>query len=202
MTVVVDYGAGNIGSLCNMLRRIGVKAIVSDDAGQIARATKLLLPGVGAFDSAINAIDNRPGLRDALEEAVMSAKVPILGICLGMQLLMERSEEGKRRGFGWIGGKARRFPAGQGLRVPHMGWNVAHPLSNHRLLAGLGAAPRYYFVHSYYIEATERSHALMSATHGIQFDAAVARENVMGVQFHPEKSHRFGMALLSNFLSL
>lgn len=202
MIVIVDYGMGNLGSLHNMLRRIGVRATVSDNPDQIARATKLLLPGVGAFDAAMSALNDRPSLREALDDAVLKARIPILGVCLGMQLLMESSEEGRLTGLGWISGKARRFPSEQGLRVPHMGWNTAKPVADHPVLTGLEAASRYYFVHSFYVKAADPSHALMRSFHGVEFDSAVARENIVGVQFHPEKSHRFGMALLRNYVSL
>ncbi|MFA6130535.1 MAG: imidazole glycerol phosphate synthase subunit HisH [Candidatus Omnitrophota bacterium] len=202
MTTIVDYGMGNLGSLVNMLRRVGVKAVVESNPSAISSATKLILPGVGAFDAAMQRINGVPGLREVLDRKAIEERTPILGVCLGMQLLTNSSEEGQLGGLGWIAGTARRFPRDGRLKVPHMGWNIAHPGLPSPLTAGVGLEPRYYFVHSYYVLVDEPAHSLMRSEYGVQFDAAIARDNVFGVQFHPEKSHRFGMQILANFAAL
>ena len=198
---IVDYGMGNIGSLVNMFRRIGARTIVTDRPGEIASARKILLPGVGAFDAAIARIDGL-GLRDVLRARALDAGVPFLGICLGMQLLVDRSEEGSARGLGLIPGAAMRFPRGTGLKVPHMGWNEVRVLRQTPLTQPLPPEPRFYFVHSYYVTATDRNDATLACTYGVIFDAGLNRGNIHGAQFHPEKSHKFGMALLSGFADL
>ncbi len=199
MITIVNYGMGNLGSLVNMLKRIGVRTTVASDPGGVTRAERLLLPGVGAFDAAMTRINGVPGLRQALDRKALEERVPVLGVCLGMQLLTRESEEGDAPGLGWIGGAAIRFPRLDGLKVPHMGWNTAVPTKPSPLTRDVGDAPRYYFVHSYCVQVEDRAHALMRTTHGIPFDAAIGRGNIFGVQFHPEKSHRYGMTILRNF---
>ena len=199
--VIVDYEMGNIGSLINMFRRIGGDAEVTASPDVIADARRILLPGVGAFDAAMQRIDAL-GLRDLLRRKALEDRVPFLGICLGMQLLVETSEEGEAQGLGLIPGHARRFPRGSGLKVPHMGWNevtVTHPTA---LTEALPPDPRFYFVHSYYVTAEDRADAMLSCTYGLEFDAGLNRGSVYGAQFHPEKSHKFGMALLRSFTEL
>lgn len=199
MITIVNYGMGNLGSLLNMFRRIGVLAKIESDPQVISTAEKLVLPGVGAFDAAMQRINSVPGLRAALDSRALADKVPVLGVCLGMQLLTDGSEEGSLPGLGWIRGKAQRFPRHLDIKVPHMGWNVAHPMSSAPLISGIGPAPRYYFVHSYYVTAENPSHSLMRTTYGLDFDSAIGSDNILGVQFHPEKSHKFGMQILKNF---
>ena len=201
MITIIDYGMGNLGSIQNMFKRIGVSATVSADVAEIDAARKLLLPGVGAFDHAMTRI-NESGLRDALERKAMVERVPVLGICLGMQLLTRSSEEGALPGLGWIAASAHRFPAIQDLKVPHMGWNVVEPVAPSALTAGLFDDTRFYFVHSYYVKAEDEQHSILKATHGVTFDAGIQAGNIMGVQFHPEKSHKFGKQLLTNFAKL
>jgi len=202
MITIVNYGMGNLGSLVNMCKRIGVLARVTASPDEIATATKIVLPGVGAFDAAMERIDAIAGLRAALDQKALRDRVPVLGVCLGMQLLVDGSEEGVRPGLGWIAGRARRFVASPTLKVPHMGWNVAQPITDAPLVRDVGTSPRYYFVHSFYVRTTDPQSVLMQATYGVVFDAAIGRDNIMGVQFHPEKSHRFGMQILSNFAAL
>jgi len=202
MITIVDYGMGNLGSMRNMFKRIGVKASIESDPEVIRRAEKLLLPGVGAFDAAMMRINSVPGLREVLEQKALTERLPILGVCLGMQLLTRTSEEGQLLGLGWIPGATIRFPRQAELKVPHMGWNVANPVGDSLLTADLGAEPRYYFVHSYYVRADESAHSLMRTHYGLDFDSAIGRDNIYGVQFHPEKSHRFGMRILQNFAAL
>lgn len=201
MITIVDYGMGNLGSIQNMFRRAGAKAVISGDPAVVADAEKILLPGVGAFDNAMQRI-NEPGLRTVLDRKALVEKVPVLGICLGMHLLTRSSAEGKLPGLGWIPGVASRFPKQEGLKVPHMGWNVALPNTPSRLTAQVGDEPRYYFVHSYCVHVDDPAHSLMKSHYGIDFDSAIGRDNIYGVQFHPEKSHRFGMQILKNFADL
>lgn len=198
---IVDYGMGNIGSLINMFRRIGADTDVTSNPSAIAKARKILLPGVGAFDAAMNRIDEL-GLRDVLRKRALEDGVPFLGICLGMQLLVERSEEGLAAGLGLIPGKAVRFPRGTGLKVPHMGWNEVKVVKPTPLTAPLPDKPRFYFVHSYHVQATDRTNVMLSCEYGQTFDAGLCRDNVFGAQFHPEKSHKFGMAMLRGFAGL
>lgn len=202
MITIVNFGMGNLGSMLNMFKRIGVPACIESDPAAISDATKLVLPGVGAFDAAMQRIEGTPGLRAALDRKALVERVPILGVCLGMQLLTRSSEEGEATGLNWIPAATRRFPGGQTLKVPHMGWNVAHPRTTSALTAGVGNEPRYYFVHSYYVQADDPADSLMRTCYGIEFDSAIGRENIFGVQFHPEKSHRFGMQILQNFAEL
>jgi glutamine amidotransferase len=201
MITIVDYGMGNLGSICNMLRRIGVAAEVASDPAHLQRAGKILLPGVGAFDSAMQRI-NDSGLRAVLDYKALQERVPVLGICLGMQLLTRGSEEGRLPGLGWIPAVARRFPDSPGLKVPHMGWNAVQVANDSPLVSRLDGDSRYYFVHSYYVHADDRRDSVLTAHYGVTFDAAVAHDNLYGAQFHPEKSHKYGMAFLGNFATL
>jgi len=201
MITIVDYGMGNLGSIRNMFKRIGVAADVAGRVDAVARARKILLPGVGAFDSAMQRIADS-GLRDVLDHKALQERVPILGICLGMQLLTRSSEEGRLPGLGWIQAATRRFPALPGLKVPHMGWNLVTPTRPSALTASLPEESRFYFVHSFYVQVDDARDSVLQAHYGIDFDAAVAHDNIYGAQFHPEKSHRFGMQLLANFANL
>ena len=201
MIVVVDYGMGNIGSIANMLRKLGVQARISADHSVIESAGKLILPGVGAFDQGMQNLSDR-GLIPLLTRKVMEEKVPVLGVCLGMQLFARTSEEGRCTGLGWLDAAAVRFPPGEEgsrLKVPHMGWNTIAVRRPHPILAGLEEGARFYFVHSYHVVCREPDVVLARTSYGMDFVSAVAAANVVGVQFHPEKSHRFGMQLYRNF---
>lgn len=201
MITIVDYGVGNLGSILNMFRYIGVSADVSSSLSVISKASKLLLPGVGAFDNAISRI-NASGLRDILDHKVLIQRTPILGICLGTQLLTRGSEEGKLPGLGWVPAKTSRFPSLLGLKVPHMGWNLVTPNTPSALTQNLSPGSRFYFVHSYYITVESPQHSILRTSHGIEFDSAIQCGNIYGTQFHPEKSHKFGMQLLKNFANI
>nr|WP_255763620.1 imidazole glycerol phosphate synthase subunit HisH [Pelomonas sp. P7] len=199
---MVDYGVGNLGSIQNMLKKLGAESAVASDIATIERATKLILPGVGAFDAGMGQL-NASGLRPALDEAVLSRKLPVAGICLGMQLMTDGSEEGQFPGLGWVPARTTRFApaAGETMKIPHMGWSVVSGLKPSRALDFLEGESRFYFVHSYHVHCRDREDALLAAQYGsVVFDAAFERENILGFQFHPEKSHRFGMALLKAFL--
>ena len=201
MITIVDYGMGNLGSILNMFKRIGVKAAVTKDPKALQSAEKILLPGVGAFDAAMERIA-ASGLRQILDHKALVERVPVLGICLGMQLLTRGSEEGTLLGLGWIDADTKRFPARAGLKVPHMGWNVALPATPSVLTENLPEVPRFYFVHSYYVQTDDPAYSIMCTTHGVTFDSAIQHDNIYGAQFHPEKSHKFGMQLLKNFAEL
>lgn len=203
MITIVDYGMGNLGSVKNMFKRIGVQAEISADADVINKASKILLPGVGAFDAAMQKISDT-GLREVLDYKALQQQVPVLGICLGMQLLTEGSDEGTLPGLGWVKGRthAFSFTKEQNLKVPHMGWNRVAIQRPAKLVESLGEEPRFYFVHSYYVKCSNAENAILKTTYGIEFDSALEHENIGGAQFHPEKSHKFGMRLLENFAKL
>jgi glutamine amidotransferase len=198
MITIVDYGMGNLGSIRNMLRKIGAEACISADPECVREATRLVLPGVGAFDAGIENL-TRSGLVPVLNERVQ-AGVPVLGICLGMQLMTGASAEGQCAGLGWIDAECLRFEPGvEALKVPHMGWNRVRVLRPDALVDTLPEEPRFYFVHSYHVRCRDGADALLATRYGVEFTSAFRRGNVWGVQFHPEKSHRFGMQLLRNF---
>lgn len=202
MIAVVDYGMGNLGSIVNMLRKLGADCIITSDTDAIRKADKLILPGVGAFDAAMERI-NGSGLRRVLDEKAQAQRAPILGICLGMQLLTRSSEEGQLPGLGWIRASTLAFGGriDRGLKVPHMGWNLVKVQTPSALTAGLAAMdePRFYFVHSFFVACDDAANSILKTTYGLPFDSAIQEGNIFGVQFHAEKSHRFGMRLLENF---
>jgi imidazole glycerol-phosphate synthase subunit HisH len=201
MITIVDYDAGNTGSVVNICRKAGGEAQVSHDPEVIAAAGKLILPGVGHFGRAMERLTSN-GIAAALAEAVVRRKAPVLGICLGMQLLTEHSEEGGAPGLGFIAGNTTRFrPAPDSdLKVPHMGWNTAEIARPSELAIGQSEPLRFYFVHSYFVTCACEDDILMRTTHGIRFVSALHHSNIWGTQFHPEKSHRFGLALIRNFV--
>jgi len=199
MITIVNYGIGNLGSMLNMFRHIGVKATIESDPVIIQKAEKLVLPGVGSFDAAMNNINSIAGLRDVLDYKALAERIPILGVCLGMQLLTRFSEEGKEPGLGWIPSRTCRFPKHTNLKVPHMGWNVALPNKPNLLTKQLSDNSRFYFVHSYYVKVDDPVHSIMRTHYDIDFDSAIEKDNIYGVQFHPEKSHKNGMQILKNF---
>jgi glutamine amidotransferase len=201
MIVIVDYGLGNVGSVANMLRKAGARARVSASCADIDAADKLILPGVGHFDSGMGKL-HEAGLLPALNEQVLGRGKPVLGICLGMQMMTRGSEEGSRPGLGWIDATTHRFPDLAGLRVPHMGWNTVQPENRASLFARGGDAERFYFVHSYFVKTADPEHVAATCGYGIDFAAAFQANNIFGVQFHPEKSHWFGMTLLKRFIAL
>jgi imidazole glycerol-phosphate synthase subunit HisH len=199
--VVVDYEMGNVGSILNMMKKLGHAVTLSRDPETIDRADRLILPGVGSFDAGMEKMRSF-GLVEVLTRKVVEQRTPILGICLGMQLLGEGSAEGKSPGLGWIASESIRFSSAI-ERVPHMGWNTVQPTSPepHWLFAGQPAESRFYFVHSYHVVCRDEANVIATCRYGQPFHAAIARGHIMGVQFHPEKSHKFGMQLLGNFAS-
>lgn len=203
MVVIVDYQMGNVGSIVNMLKKIGISAVASSDFDKIRNADKLILPGVGSFDGGMANLQ-RLGMVHLLEEKVLEQKAPILGICLGMQLMTKSSEEGNMAGLGWVKARTLRFKHDNAanLKVPHMGWNTIIPKKNSALLAGMDDEKRFYFVHSYHVHCEEPNDILAVTPYGYDFVSAVEHGNIYCVQFHPEKSHKFGMKLLKNFVGI
>ena len=203
MITIVDYGMGNLGSVLNMFKKVGAVARISSDLNEISKAEKILLPGVGAFDAAMQRITDA-GMKDILTNKAMVEQIPVLGICLGMQLLTQGSEEGVLDGLGWIKGKAYHFHnrIDESLRVPHMGWNTATIQNESQLTKNFEGELRFYFVHSYFVRAENPDHSMMKTNYGTSFDSALCQDNIFGSQFHPEKSHKFGMNLFRNFASL
>jgi glutamine amidotransferase len=196
---LVDYGAGNLRSVNNALLAAGATGvIVTDDPAEIRAADRIVLPGVGAFAACRNALATLPGMIDALEEAVITDARPFLGICVGMQLMADAGEEhGRHAGLGWIGGTVRMLePADPALKVPHMGWNDVFPGDAHPLVVP-GEA---YFLHSYAFDVADPAHRIAATDHGGAVTAAIGRDNMIGVQFHPEKSQAYGLAFLERFL--
>lgn len=204
MIAVLSYGMGNTAAILNMIRRAGGKAYSCESAEDLEHARAIVLPGVGSFDNGmIKLRDSR--LLDAVEETVLSGQRPFLGVCLGMQLLFEKSEEGQQPGLGWLKGNVTRFdfagrPFAPRLKIPHMGWNVVNPIHFESLYAGLEDEARFYFVHSYHVNCEDESDVLARSTYGYEFTCSVRRGNIWGAQFHPEKSHRFGLKFFENFL--
>jgi len=201
MIVVVDYGMGNVGSMLNMLKKAGARAVLSCDPADIASADRLILPGVGAFDAGMRHLRER-GLVEPLQRKVVDQQAPILGVCLGMQLFTTGSEEGGEPGLGWVEATTVRFQFAEpanGLRIPHMGWNHLSPRRPHALTRSLPDDPRFYFVHSYHLRCQRAEDVVATTWHGYEFPSVIARSNVMGTQFHPEKSHKYGLALLKAF---
>jgi imidazole glycerol-phosphate synthase subunit HisH len=201
MLVIVDYGVGNLGSLLNMCKHIGISASVSRKGQDILDATHIIVPGVGSFDYGIERL-KESALIEVLNEAVCVRKKPTLGICLGMQLMTNYSEEGTESGLGWVDASTRKFPVKSDFKVPHMGWNRLVEVQSSALLKDSLERSRYYFAHSYYVDCNDRVDVVAQANHGFDFDVIFQKENIIGVQFHPEKSHKFGMKLLKNFFSL
>jgi imidazole glycerol-phosphate synthase subunit HisH len=201
MIAIIDYHAGNIGSIKNMLDKLGAVAEITADPDKIRKASKIILPGVGAFDYGVTRLQES-GITEVLHEQKKN-QTPILGICLGAQLMCNRSEEGKLSGLGWIDADVVRFPNQIGEKkfpVPHIGWDYVKPEKASRLFENLPEPARFYFVHSYYISCHTATDSLAKNMYGKSFDAAFESGNIAGVQFHPEKSHKFGNLLLKNFV--
>jgi imidazole glycerol-phosphate synthase subunit HisH len=201
---IVDYDVGNLASIQKMLRRAGTEAKITADPGEIAAADKLILPGVGSFDYGITKLEEK-GLIPLLRKRALDEKVPFLGICLGAQLLTLGSEEGVKPGLGWFNARTVRFQfpdSTASLKVPHMGWTDITPAKPSRLFQEIGPEPRFYFVHSYHLAACDPADIAARSKYGYDFVSALERENLFAVQFHPEKSHRFGLKLLKNFAEL
>jgi glutamine amidotransferase len=201
MITIVDYGMGNLGSIQNMLNKIGTESIITNDLEKIYQAEKIILPGVGAFNRAMHNLTNLK-LLPVLNKIVLEKQIPLLGICLGMQLLSNSSEEGNVRGLQYIDGEVTkfRFSKDSKLKIPHMGWNTVDFKKKNSLIEDMPAESRFYFVHSYHFKCKDQNNVLTTTNYGYEFASAVVKDNIYGVQFHPEKSHKFGMQLLINFV--
>lgn len=201
MIAIVNYGSGNIQAIANIFGKLNIPFVIAAAPEELAGAERILLPGVGAFDQAMNEL-NASGLRAALDRKVLEERTPVLGICVGMQLLAKSSEEGTAQGLGWIDGTVKRFDHSnfhQATHLPHMGWNTVEPRQSSALFDGVDLTTGYYFLHSYYFTCADESDVLGVTDYGGRFASAVRRGNVHGVQFHPEKSHQAGTDLLRNF---
>jgi imidazole glycerol-phosphate synthase subunit HisH len=201
---IIDYGLGNIQAFINMFKRLDFDVRRATNASELEGATKLILPGVGAFDHAMELL-NASGMRPVLDDLVLQQHVPVLGICVGMQILADGSDEGILPGLGWIPGRVRAFKANErsaNLPLPHMGWNDVQPQAERLLFVGLEKESRFYFLHSYFFECKDAQHLAANTNYGFEFSSAVSCGNVHGVQFHPEKSHHYGARLLKNFAEL
>lgn len=197
MVTIVNYGLGNVSAFANIYSRLNIPVRVAATSGDLSGAEKLILPGVGSFDWAMTRL-NQSGLRDNLERLVLEEKVPVLGVCVGLQMMARRSDEGEVPGLGWLDADVVKLEDGGGLHLPHMGWNDVAPSDGSELFRGM-EAPRFYFLHSYVVEADRASDVLARSHYGRDFVAAMATGNVSGTQFHPEKSHRWGIDLLRSF---
>jgi imidazole glycerol-phosphate synthase subunit HisH len=204
MLVIIDYGAGNLNSIKNMLKKIGCRdVIISSDREVISKADKLILPGVGHFDYGMRKLVES-GLIDELNKKVLEEKTPILGICLGAQLLTKGSEEGTEKGLGWVNAFTRKFDKSkldESLKIPHMAWSEVKFEKESPLFTDMDSESRFYFVHTYHIICEEEKDVAVSANYGYKFTAGIEKDNIIGMQFHPEKSHKFGMKMLSNFIN-
>jgi glutamine amidotransferase len=203
MIKIVDYGLGNVAALLNVYKRLNIEAALARSDIELADASKLILPGVGAFDHAMESLD-RSGMRSRLEELVLERRIPLLGVCVGMQILAKGSDEGSREGLGWVDGRVRGFASLDlpHLVLPHMGWNDVHPAEGEALFRSLETRARFYFLHSYLFECGCDESVIARSDYGISFACAIRASNIYGVQFHPEKSHSWGTQLLRNFAEL
>ena len=202
MIVVVDYGLGNLASIKNMLKHVGVKdVVISSEKSQIYSASKIILPGVGAFDNGMKNL-SKLGLIDILNEKALKSKVPFLGICLGMQLMTKGSDEGKLSGLGWFDAYTYKFNLDKDFKIPHMGWNYVKKVKDEAGFLSNNKNYRFYFVHSYYVECNDQSNIMFNTDYGFDFTSGIIKDNIFGMQFHPEKSLKFGMDIFKKFASM
>jgi len=204
MITIIDYGVGNIFAFQNVYKRLDIPTKIAKTSQDLADAEKLILPGVGSFDYAMNQL-NDSGMREKLDELVLEKKVPVIGICVGMQMMGNRSDEGKLEGLKWIDSEILKFDESliqQRTKLPHMGWNDVTPVNNHPLFIGLEKEAIFYFLHTFYFKCKNETESIAISNYGISFSSAVNRDNIYGIQFHPEKSHQYGEKLLNNFANL
>jgi glutamine amidotransferase len=204
MITIIDYGLGNIRAFANVYNRLNIKTMIAHKPEDIREATKLILPGVGSFDYAMSQFNNS-GMREETERKVFEENTPIVGICVGMQMLGKYSDEGKLPGLGWIDGYVKLFDISKipyKTRMPHMGWNTIYPTVNNNLLNGFNDTSRFYFLHSYYFICNREEDIIAKTDYGINYASAINKDNIYGIQFHPEKSHTNGVQLLNNFANL
>ncbi len=204
MITLIDYGVGNIFAFQNVFRRLDIPTKIAKSSQDLLDAQKLILPGVGSFDYAINRL-NDSGMREKLDELVLEKKIPVIGICVGMQMMGNRSDEGTEEGLKWIDGDILKFDEKliqHRTKLPHMGWNDVIPVNNHSLFNGIEKDAIFYFLHSFYFKCKNPSDTIATSEYGISFSSAVNRDHIFGIQFHPEKSHHYGERLLHNFAIL
>lgn len=206
MITIVDYGLGNIKAFANLYKRLNVKLSYANNADDLANATKIILPGVGAFDHAMQML-NDSGMRETLDELVLVRKIPVIGICVGMQMMADSSEEGSLKGLGWVPGKVKKFKRDTIVLdtqypLPHMGWNSLEVSKMSEIVSGLDEDKLFYFLHSYYYEPSNMDHVIATANYGLEYACIINKDNIYGIQCHPEKSHHNGVTLLKNFASL
>ena len=204
MITLIDYGVGNIFAFQNVYKRLDIPTKIAKTQEDLVGAEKLILPGVGSFDYAMNQL-NGSGMREKLDELVIQKKIPVIGICVGMQMMGNRSDEGSLDGLKWIDSEILKFDESliqQRTKLPHMGWNDVTPVSNHPLFSGLEKEAIFYFLHSFYFKCNNPTDSIAVSDYGISFTSAVNRDNIFGIQFHPEKSHQYGEKLLHNFANL
>lgn len=204
MIAIVDYGLGNIKAFANVYKKLNIPVIIATKAVDFEKAEKVILPGVGAFDYAMDRL-NKSGMRQTLDEIVLNRGIPVIGICVGMQMLAGSSEEGTLPGLGWINGAVKKFDLStltQSTHLPHMGWNDVKPLTKNILFRNLEQDALFYFLHSYYFSCNKSENVIALTDYGGEFASAVNSGNIFGVQFHPEKSHQWGIQLLRNFAEM
>lgn len=201
MIGIVDYGSGNVYAIANIYKRLNIDYLISGNTNELQRATHLLLPGVGAFDETMRILNNS-GLKNFLDEMVLEKKKPVLGICVGMQLLAEGSEEGDLQGFGWIKGYVKKFDESlleQKPHLPHLGWNTVEIQKVHQIFKNIDHQKGFYFLHSYFFDCSHIDDVLGTTNYGLTYASAINRDNIFGMQFHPEKSHLNGLTIFNNF---
>lgn len=204
MITIIDYGLGNISAFANIYKRLNIEHCIAKDAASLAGASKIVLPGVGAFDYAMTLL-NQSGMRETLDDLVLKQHVPVLGVCVGMQIMASSSEEGQLAGLNWIPGRVKKFDVKMLTHkptIPHMGWNQFNAIEAHPIFNEIDAEQGFYFLHSYYFECENAADVFATSEYGIEFSSAVRRQNIYGFQFHPEKSLSNGVALLKNFAGL
>ncbi|BDQ13344.1 imidazole glycerol phosphate synthase subunit HisH [Sediminibacterium sp. TEGAF015] len=204
MITLIDYGVGNIFAFQNVYKRLDIPTKIAKTSSDLEGAEKLILPGVGAFDYAMQQL-NASGMRDKLDELVLDKKIPVIGICVGMQMMGKKSEEGREEGLKWMDAEIIKFDESlirQRTKLPHMGWNDVLPIRNHPLFSRLEHNAIFYFLHSYYFKCNDHSNTIAISDYGLQFTSAANVDNIYGIQFHPEKSHQYGEILLDNFAKI
>lgn len=204
MITIIDYGVGNIFAFQNVYKRLNISTKIATTKEELIDAEKLILPGVGAFDYAMKQLNNS-GMREKLDELVLEKKIPVIGICVGMQMMANKSDEGNLKGLKWIDANVKKFDEStlkQRTKLPHMGWNDVTPLKNHELFKNLETDAIFYFLHSFYFECNNYQNSIATSNYGVNFTSAAQSNNIYGIQFHPEKSHNYGEKLLLNFANL
>tara|TARA_B100001057_G_C22825634_1_gene941301 strand:- start:352 stop:966 length:615 start_codon:yes stop_codon:yes gene_type:complete len=201
MISIINYGLGNVTAFKNIYKRLNIDCKIVSDKNDLKKASKIVLPGVGAFDWAMGKL-NESGMRETLDKLVLEKEVPVIGICVGMQMMAKSSEEGVKNGLGWIDANVKKFTADENIVLPHMGWNDIELINKCQLFQDFELNPRFYFLHSYYFKEDNVSEVVTKTTYGSSFTSCVKKDNIYGIQFHPEKSHHWGEKLLKNFSNI